>query len=352
MNKIKINDYKYIGENEPCFIIAEAGINHNGDINIAKKMIDAAKECEVDAIKFQTFKAEEFISNKNETYTYKSQGKEITESMYEMFKRYEFTKEEWIEIANYCRKKNIIFFSTPQNPSDLDFLMEIVDLPIIKVGADDLTNLELMSYYASKDKPMIISAGMAYISEIEDAVEVIRKENNNKLVILHCVSSYPAEPQEVNLRKMNTIKQAFQVITGFSDHTIGTTSAVGAVTLGAKIIEKHFTLDKNMVGPDHWFSSDTKEIKKLVNDIRYIEKALGSTQVKPTRKEMEMRKVARRSIVAKKDISEGTIINRELIEYNRPGNGLPPKFVQYIIGKKSTKHLNAKEAITLDSISK
>ncbi|EDU36131.1 N-acetylneuraminate synthase family protein [Clostridium sporogenes] len=345
MNKIKINDYKYIGENQPCFIIAEAGINHNGDINIAKKMIDAAKECGVDAIKFQTFKAEEFISNKNETYTYKSQGKEITESMYQMFKRYEFTKEEWIEIANYCSEKNVIFFSTPQNPSDLDFLIEIVDLPIIKVGADDLTNLELMSYYASKDKPMIISAGMAYISEIEDAVEAIRKDNN-KLVILHCVSSYPAEAEEVNLRKMNTIKQAFEVITGFSDHTIGTTAAVGAVALGAKVIEKHFTLDKNMVGPDHWFSSDTKELKKLVNDIRYIEKSLGSSQVKPTGKEIEMRKIARRSIVATRDLKVGDVIEERKLDYKRPGSGLPPKFAKYILNKKVKRNIKSGEIIT------
>lgn len=350
MNKIKINNYKHIGENEPCFIIAEAGINHNGDINIAKKMIDVAKECGVDAIKFQTFKAEEFIADKNEIYTYKSQGKEIRESMYEMFKRYEFTKDEWIEIVNYCSEKNIIFFSTPQNPSDLDFLMEIVDLPVIKVGADDLTNLELLTYYASKGKPMIISAGMAYISEIEDAVEVIRKESNNELVILHCVSSYPTEAQEVNLKKMNTIRQAFEVITGFSDHTIGTTAAVGAVALGAKVIEKHFTLDKYMAGPDHWFSSDIEEIKKLVNDIRYIEKSLGSSQVKPTEKEMEMRKIARRSIVVTKDLNVGDVIEKEKLDYKRPGNGLPPKCAKYFLNKKAKSNIKSGEIITFYNV--
>lgn len=350
MNRIKISEGKYIGENEPCFIIAEAGINHNGDINIAKKMIDKAKECGVDAIKFQTFKAEEFISDINQTYTYESQGKEITESMFEMFKRYEFTKEHWIEIADYCSQQNIIFFSTPQNPSDLDFLMSIVDLPVIKVGADDLTNLELMSYYASKGKPMIISAGMAYISEIEDAVEAIRKEGNIELMILHCVSSYPAQAEEVNLKKMNTISQAFEVITGFSDHTIGTTASVGAVTLGAKIIEKHFTLDKNMEGPDHWFSSDVDELKKLVYDIKYIEKALGSSQVKPTKKEMQMRKVARRSIVAAKDISIGDVLTRELIAFKKPGTGIQPKLAKIIIGHKVRKTIKLNELITFEDI--
>ncbi|WP_252250250.1 N-acetylneuraminate synthase family protein [Clostridium sp. ZBS13] len=350
MKKIKVNDYRYIGNDEPCFIIAEAGINHNGDIDIAKKMIDIAKECGVDAIKFQTFKAEEFISNKKEMYTYKSQGKEITESMYEMFKRYEFTKSEWLEIASYCNDKDIIFFSTPQNPSDLDFLLQIVELPVIKVGADDLTNLELMSYYASKSKPMIISAGMAYISEIEDAVEVIRKENNEELIILHCVSSYPAGAEEVNLNKMNTIKHAFEVITGFSDHTIGTTASIGAVTLGAKVIEKHFTLDKNMNGPDHWFSSDAEEIKKLVNDIRYIERALGSSQVKPTKNELETRKVGRRSIVAAGNIKKGDTLTEELLIFKRPGTGINPKFKKMLVGRTAKCNINIDEVIDFEKL--
>ncbi|MBL4933546.1 N-acetylneuraminate synthase family protein [Clostridium paridis] len=350
MNLIKINEERYIGENQPVFIIAEAGINHNGDIKIAKKMIDSAKKCGVDAVKFQTFKAEEFISDRDEVYVYKSQGKEITESMYEMFKRYEFNEKEWIDIANYCKEKDIIFFSTPQNPSDLDFLLSIVDMPIIKVGADDLTNLELLKYYASKGKPMIISAGMAYISEIEEASETIRGESNNDLAILHCISSYPADAEEVNLRKMNTIKNAFDAIVGFSDHTMGNEAAVMAVTLGAKIIEKHFTLDKNMAGPDHWFSADIDEMKKLVYSIRFAEKAMGSSRVKPTEKEMEMRRIARRSIIAKKDLLAGHIIDKNDIEFKRPGEGLPPKFAQYLIGKKITKTVRSKEIINFENI--
>lgn len=348
MEKIKIDENRCIGGNEACFIIAEAGINHNGDINIAKKMIDAAKESGVDAVKFQTFKAEEFISDKSETYTYKSQGKEITESMYEMFKRYEFKKEEWIEISEYCKKKDILFLSTPQNPSDLDFLLDIVDLPIIKVGADDLTNLDLMSYYASKGKPMIISAGMAYISEIEDAVETIRKQNNEKLMILHCISSYPAEAEEVNLKKMLTIAQAFEVVVGFSDHTMGSTASIGAVTLGAKIIEKHFTLDKNMEGPDHWFSSDISELKELVDNIRYIESALGSSRVVPTNREIETRKIGRRSIVASKNLKKGHVIKAEDLDYKRPGTGLPVKFKKYLIGHKINCNIESNQLINFD----
>lgn len=349
MEKIKINKH-IIGYGQSCFIVAEMGINHNGNINLAKKMIDMAKDCGIDAIKFQTFKAEEFISNPNETYTYKSQGKLVTESMLEMFRRCEFSEKGWKDIFNYCKKNNIICFSSPENPSDLDFLLRVTDLPIIKVGSADLINLELLKYYASKNKPMIISTGMAFISEIEDAVNVIRREGNNDLIVLHCVSSYPSEPKEVNLKKMLTIRQAFDVIVGFSDHTIGNMAAIAAVALGAKVIEKHFTLDKNLPGPDHWFSSDPKELSQLIQAVRYAEKSLGSCIVKPTPKEMEMRKIARRSIVATRDIIAGEKIARNMIEFKRPGTGLPPKFLKYILNKKVCKKIKKNQLITFQEI--
>jgi len=350
MHRIKITNNRYIGDDEPCFIVAEVGINHNGDVNSAKIMIDVAKKCGVDAVKFQTFKAEEFVSNPDETYTYKSQGREVTESMLEMFKRYEFSEREWKDIFSYCKNINIICFSTPQNPSDLDFLLKIDDLSIIKVGSDDLTNLELLKYYASKNKPMIISAGMAFISEIEDAVEIIREEGNNNLVVLHCISSYPTEAEEVNLRRMLTIRQAFDVIVGFSDHTVGTIAATGAIALGAKVIEKHFTLDKNLPGPDHWFSSDPKELSLLVQVIRYTEKALGNYVIKPTSKEMKMRKIARRSIVAARDIKKGEIITPEALCVKRPGTGLPSKFINYILKKEAKINIKKNELITFEKI--
>jgi len=339
-----------MGNDEPCFIVAEVGINHNGDVNSAKKMIDVAKECGVDAVKFQTFIAEEFVSNPDETYTYKSQGKLVTESMLKMFKRYEFSEGEWKEIFNYCKNMNIICFSTPQNPSDLDFLLKIVDLLIIKVGSDDLTNLELLKYYASKNKPMIISAGMAFISEIEDAIEIIREKGNNDLVVLHCISSYPTEAEEVNLRRMLTIRQAFDVAVGFSDHTIGNIAATAAIALGAKVIEKHFTLDKNLPGPDHWFSSDPKELSQLVQAIRYTEKSLGNYVIKPTPKEIEMRKIARRSIVAARDIKKGEIITPEALCVKRPGTGLPPKFINYILKKEAKINIKKNELITFEKV--
>ena len=349
MGRTKI-DNRVAGDNEPCFIVAEIGINHNGDLEQAKEMIAVAKDCGVDGVKFQKFHAEDFISDSCQTYTYLSQGKEVTESMLEMFKRYEFSADQWQEIFDYSKSKDIVCFSTPQNPSDLDFLLEVTDVPAIKVGSDDLTNLELLEYYSSKNKPMIISAGMAFLSEIEDAVNVIRENNNNDLIVLHCVSSYPTEHGEVNLRKMLTIKQAFDVVVGFSDHTTDSVSAVAAVALGAKMIEKHFTLDKTLPGPDHCFSVDKGDLVELVQSIRSTEKAMGSDIVRPTHAEMEMRKIARRSIVAAKDIKKGEFITRDLICFKRPGTGLVPKFVKHILNRQAKANIAKDELISFDKI--
>jgi N,N'-diacetyllegionaminate synthase len=333
------------------FIIAEIGINHNGDIMIAKQMIEKAKEAGANCVKFQTFKAEEFVSDLKQTYTYKSQGKEITESMMKMFKRYEFNKTEWIEIINYCKKKDILFSSTAQNKSDLDFLLSITDLPFLKVGSDDLTNLELLSYYGSKNIPMIISAGMAYAYEIEDAVRSIRSSGNTDITILHCISSYPTEAEDVNLKKIPVIQDTFNVKVGFSDHTIGSVSAIGAVCFGATIIEKHFTLDNNMVGPDHWFSINTKKLIEYIKDIRFIEHAIGNTELKPTLKELPMREIARRKIVAKNNIE----INEEITEYNtefkRNDNlGIEPKNIKFILKRKLKNKILQGNVITLSDL--
>lgn len=334
------------------FIIAEVGINHNGDINTAKKMIDSAKECGVDCVKFQTFKAEEFVSDPTQTYTYKSQGKEITESMLEMFQRYEFTEQNWVEIIDYCKQKEIVFCSTAQNPSDLDYLFTLTELPFIKVGSDDLTNVELMTHYASKQKPMIISAGMAYASEIEDAVNAIRETGNEDITVLHCVSSYPTESYEVNLKKIPTIKEAFNVKVGFSDHTIGSSAAVGSVCFGATIIEKHFTLDNNAAGPDHWFSITPDKLKQYVNDIRFIENAIGNATLRPTEKELTMRNIARRKIVASHDLKAGDIITKNSITFKRSAcdNGLPPKAIRYLINRSLKNSINQNDAITLEDL--
>jgi sialic acid synthase SpsE len=333
------------------FVIAEVGINHNGDINIAKQMIDEAKKAGADCVKFQTFKAEEFVSDIEQTYTYKSQGKEITESMLEMFKRYEFSEVEWKEIIDYCKLKDIIFSSTAQNKLDLDFLLSITNLPFIKVGSDDLTNLEQMKYYASKQKPMIISAGMAYAYEIEDAVRSIQEMGNDDITVLHCISSYPTEAQDVNLKKIPIIRDAFGVKVGFSDHTIGSAAAVGSVCFGATVIEKHFTLDNNMSGPDHCFSINPKELKRYIDDIRFIENALGNSVIKPTLKEIEMRKIARRKIVVKENIDKGHKLTSENLAFKRNEyEGIEPKNINFLLGRELKNNISKNSVVNLEDL--
>lgn len=330
------------------YIIAEVGINHNGDINIAKEMILVAKECGADCVKFQTFKADEFISDSEQMFTYKSQGIEITESMLEMFKRYQFSEIEWIEIISFCKKNDIKFSSTAQNHSDLKFLFSICDLPFIKVGSDDLTNVQMLKEYAKYGKRMIISAGMAYASEIEDAVEAIRSVGNNDITVLHCVSSYPASSEEVNLKKIPTIKNCFDVEVGYSDHTIGSVAAIGAVCYGATVIEKHFTLSKDMAGPDHWFASDKDDLKQYISDIRSIEKCIGLSSLYPTIKELGIRNLARRKIIASKNIDKGHILSIGDFDFKRAdGDGLPPKYVDFILNRKLKVDKKLNEVLTL-----
>jgi N-acetylneuraminate synthase len=345
MPNIKIQD-KIISEKSSTFIIAEAGINHNGDVKLAKKMIDAVKESGADAIKFQTFKAGEFVSDKKQVYEYISQGKKVKESMYEMFKRCELKERDYIEISEYCKKNKVIFFSTPQNMSDLDFLMTL-GVPVIKVGSDDLTNLPLLADFASRGLPIMISTGMSYIDEIDEAVQTIKKRNN-KLVIFHCISSYPAMPDELNLNNIITLKKRYpDCIIGFSDHSEGTYAAYAAVALGAKVYERHFTLDKDMAGPDHKFSANPQELKLIVKNIRDIEKALGGFEVKPTANEMHMRKLCRRSVVAAKDLKKWQVLTKAELTLKRPGTGIKPKELESLIGKKLKKDIRKDELIKL-----
>lgn len=348
-DKIKIGK-RWIGEGEPCFIIAETGINHNGDVKIAKEMIDAAKAAKADCVKFQTFKAKEFIADPRLTHTYKSQGKKVVEPVIKMFQRHEFSPKEWKEIINYCKKKGVIFATSAQNPSDLDFILSLVDMPFIKIGSDDLTTGYLIEYYAKKKKPVIISTGMADFKEINEAVRTILKTGNNKLIIFHCVSLYPTSPEEANLNRMDSIKKVFGGIVGFSDHTTGILASLAAVARGAKLIEKHFTLSKDMPGPDHWFSIDPEELKELVSGIRYIEKTMAGKNLGPAKRELAIRKPSRRSIVAALGIKKGEKITDKLIEYKKPGTGIPPKLRNFIIGKIAKRNIKEGGLITFKNI--
>lgn len=338
--------------NIKVYVIAEAGINHNGDVAVAREMIDVASRCGADCIKFQTFKADEFVSDPEQTYTYLSQGKQVTESMLEMFRRYEFSEDNWREIIGHCRKVGITFSSTAQNRSDLDFLLSLTTLPFLKVGSDDLTNLELLKDYATRAIPMIISAGMAYAYEIEDAVRTIREAGNDDLTVLHCVSSYPAHPEQVHLKKLPIIRDAFNVPVGFSDHTVGSAAAVGAVCFGATVIEKHFTLDKNGPGPDHWFSVDADELKHYISDIRVVQQAIGRGTLGPTDKEIEIRRICRRKIVANQAMNPGEKITIDKVSFKRSDaiQAIDPKNIEYLLGRRVKKRIGKNSPIDLRSL--
>ena len=309
-------------ENKRCFIIAEAGVNHNGDIGLAYKLIDAAKEAGVDCIKFQTFKTEKVISKNTEMASYQKENLQNKDTQYEMVKKLELSYENFKDLKNYCQKVGIQFLSTPDEEESLDFLVDKLNMEIIKVGSGELTNYPYLKKIALKNKEIIISTGMSNLSEIERALECIRKYNNKEIIALHCTTNYPCPMEEVNLLAMNTIKEAFKIKVGYSDHTLGIEVPIAAVALGAEVIEKHFTLDKNMEGPDHRASLDPTELKLMVKSIRNIEKALGDGVKKPNKSEELIKKVVRRRVIIARDLEKGHILTEEDLEYKRANNGI------------------------------
>lgn len=342
MISVKIAD-KIIGEGEPCFIIAEAGVNHNGDIELAKELIDAARNARADAVKFQTFKAEKVVTQNAEKAEYQ---KETTEkgSQYEMIKKLELTEEDFNDLADYAKKKNIVFLSSPFDKESVDLLDEI-NVPVFKVASGEITNFPLLTHIAKKEKPIILSTGMTTLGEVEEALNVIRSEGVKDTILLHCVSDYPAKMKDVNLRAMETLKRAFKLPVGFSDHTLGITVPIAAVALGACVMEKHFTLDKNLPGPDHKASLEPNELKEMVKAIRDVEKALGDGIKRPTKNEDDVKRVVRRSIVARVDIPDGTIITGDMIEVKRPGTGIEPKYMKMVVGKRAKVNIKKDDLI-------
>ena len=344
--KFLIGD-REIGPNNPPYCIAEVGINHNGSLDLAKKMIDTAKVAGADAVKFQTFKAEEFCGDINQTFKYKSQGKVIEEPMLDMFKRYELSTESWNDIKEYSDKIGITFFSTPQNNSDLNFLLT-VGVPVIKIGSDDFTNLPLIRRYKETRLPIILSCGMSNLSEVHQALEAVSWFDGYPATLLLCTSQYPTPPEDVNILKLNTLQSSFPgLITGFSDHTQGYLAASLAVSLGARIFEKHFTLDKNLPGPDHWFSEDIKGLSEWVKNIHIADKMLGSSIVKPTKAELINKKEFQRIIVASSQIKLGEDFTEENLEMRRVsgGKGMNANMFSFLLGKKAWRNFEKLEPI-------
>lgn len=347
MKKIKIGQ-KLIGEGEPCFIITEAGVNHNGDIKLAKELIDVARAAGADAIKFQTFKAENLVTKNTRMADYQEKNIGKKESQLKMLEKLELNEKDFIKLKKYCDKKRIIFLSTPHSEDAIDFLEPLV--PAYKIGSGDLTNLPFLEKIAKKKKPIILSTGMSNLREVKEAINTIRKTGNNKIILLHCTTNYPCPLEEVNLRAMLTLKKEFNLPVGYSDHTLGILVPVVAVALGAKIIEKHFTLNKNLPGPDHKASLEPKELKEMIGVIRNVEKALGNGIKKPTKSEEKIKKNIRKSIVAKIDILKGTEIKKNMLVIKRPGTGIEPKFLNGILGREARQNIKRDELITWDKI--
>lgn len=331
MNAIDVSDRK-VGPGQACFIIAEAGVNHNGDVELAKRLVDVAVGAGADAVKFQTFKAERLVTPKAPKAEYQLQTTDTAESQYEMLRRLELSVEAHRDLMVYCREKNILFMSTPFDKESADLLEEL-GVAVFKIPSGEITNLPLLAHIARKGKPMLVSTGMSYLGEVETAVHTIEQAGNQDLVLLHCVSNYPAEPADVNLRAMQTMATAFDVPVGYSDHTPGIQVALAAVAMGACVIEKHFTLDRNLPGPDHRASLEPGELAELVQGIRTVEAALGQGRKEPAPSEANTAAVARKSLVAARDIPSGTVLTEEMIAIKRPGTGLPSVMHPYIVGR-------------------
>ena len=330
---IQIKNRNITGDSQ-VFIIAEAGVNHNGSVAMAKNLVDVAVQAGADAIKFQTFKAENLVTKNVQKASYQKLTTDAQESQYEMLRRLELSYEQHLEIVDYTNQTGILFLSTPFDFESVD-LLEKLGVSAYKISSGDLTNLPFLEYIAGKNKPMILSTGMASLGEVEEAVATIQNTGNQQIVLLHCTTNYPTDYEDVNLKAMLTLKDAFRLPVGYSDHTLGMEVPIAAVALGACVIEKHITLDRNLPGPDHRASMEPQELKLLVQKVRNTEAALGTGMKKPTPSEKDALSVARKSIVAAVDITSGTVITERMLTFKRPGTGLPPKFYPYLIGRKA-----------------
>lgn len=334
---------KIVSHNSLVFIIAEAGVNHNGRLDLALKLVDAAKEAGADAVKFQTFKSEGVMTKNVPMAEYQKKNTGKSQSMLDMVKRLELKYDDFIKIKKYCDKKGIIFLSAPHSYDAIDFLSGLV--PAFKFGSGDLTNLPALKQAAKFGKPMILGTGMATMAEVKEAIRCVKKAGNNKIIVLHCTTNYPCPFKDVNLRAMQTMMEELDVLIGYSDHTLGTLVPIMAVGLGACMIEKHLTLNKNLAGPDHIASLEPDELKKMVEVIRNAEKALGSAIKKPTKNEEKIMKVARKSVVAMNDIQKGDIFSSKNVGIKRPGTGIEPKYFFRLLGKKAKADICADELI-------
>ena len=328
------------------FIIAEAGVNHNGSIELAKRLIDKAAEAGADAVKFQSFKAENLVTKTAKKAEYQETATGVAENQFQMIKKLELDYEKHGELINYCQEKGIMFLSSPFDLESIDLLHKL-ELEIFKIPSGEITNLPYLRKIGKLKKKVILSTGMSTLGDIEQALEILRENGTDDITVLHCNTEYPTPMKDVNLNAMNTIRDAFKVEVGYSDHTLGIEIPIAAVALGATIIEKHLTLDKTMEGPDHRASLEPDELKAMVTAIRNIEIALGDGVKKLTESELKNIKIARKSIVASQNIKKGEVFTEENLTVKRPGDGISPMNWDQVLGKIAKQDFKEDEKIEI-----
>lgn len=328
------------------YIIAEAGVNHNGDFELAKKMIEVAKESGVDAIKFQTYQAEKLVTVKSKKAEYQQKNTVNTESQLEMLKKLQLSHNEFAELKNYCKTIGIEFLSAPFDLESIDFLYQL-EIGRWKIPSGEITNLPYLIKVAKTQLPVILSTGMATLQEVAEAVDVLKKYGSTEIALLHCTTEYPAPFDEINLKAMLTMREEFKLPIGYSDHTMGIEIPIAAAAMGASIIEKHFTLDRAMDGPDHKASLEPDQLKAMVKAIRHVEAAFGDGIKQPVHSEINNISIARKSIVASKRISKGELFTENNLTAKRPGDGISPMRWFEVLGKKAVRDFEEDELVEL-----
>lgn len=336
-----------VGDGCPAFIIAEMSGNHDGRMDVARAIVDMAVKAGADCVKLQTYHAEEFMGDRTITYKYRVGEREIEEPMYAMFKRLELDATAHAEIFSYVRGRGLVPLSSAADAEAVDLLRKL-NIPAIKLASEDVINHPLLAHAARAGLPLLLSTGMADEHEIEQALQVIAAEGNPPLVLLHCISMYPTPDAETNLRRIVALRERFGTLVGFSDHTKGDTACLAAISLGACVIEKHVTLDRSRVGPDHRFSSDPSEFERLVAGIRRVESQLGKGGLEPSPGEAQSRKDFRRSVVASRDIPAGTVLTREMLRLKKVGKGLHPRELPRLAGRRVSRAVHVDEPIDSD----
>lgn len=348
--KIKIGEKRYIGHGEKPYMIAELGSNHNGDMGLARKLIDAAKQAGADCVKFQSWSKETIFSRKtyDDNYFLGDDYRNRDDiNLEEIVEAYSISEKELLDVKEYAEKIGIDCTSTPFSKGEADFLVNEMNVDFIKIASMDLNNYPFIRYIAEKGKPIVISTGLSNQKEIDKAVKTIEETGNKEIIILHCVSIYPPDDRQINLKNIDTLSEMYPYIIGFSDHSLGTCISHAAVAKGACVIEKHFTLDKNMDGWDHNVSATPEEMKEIVDNAERIFNSLGTSEIIRVEDD-ERLKAFRRSIVAAKEICKGEVFTEDMLDFKRPGTGLSPENIESIVGKKAKRNIVYDEIINAD----